>query len=156
MFGSTWICYVGTSSPLDIVHSPTNQYLVTGQLWSLSTTTIQCRLRLQMNTSLFAKTLIRKDVASSSNSSSKPASAVEGEESKEDEDDFSSSTCSSSYLLKKRGAWCAIIGIIAEAQIMTLMTTDVDRISEFAYHIFALVGTLFHFSTLLCAYCATS
>lgn len=36
---------------------------------------------------------------------------------KKDEDDFSS-----------------------KAQIMTLMTTDVDRVSEFAFHVFSLVG----------------
>lgn len=28
----------------------------------------------------------------------------------------------------------------SKAQIMTLMTTDVDRVSEFAWHIFSLVG----------------
>jgi hypothetical protein len=39
------------------------------------------------------------------------------DENKEDEDDFSS-----------------------KAQIMTLMTTDVDRVSEFSWHIFSLVG----------------
>jgi hypothetical protein len=30
----------------------------------------------------------------------------------------------------------------SKAQIMTLMTADVDRISDFAYHIFSLVGKL--------------
>jgi hypothetical protein len=38
---------------------------------------------------------------------------------KNDEDDFSS-----------------------KAQIMTLMTTDVDRVSDFAWHVFSLVGML--------------
>ena len=28
----------------------------------------------------------------------------------------------------------------SKAQIMTLMTTDVDRVSEFAWHFFALIG----------------
>lgn len=28
----------------------------------------------------------------------------------------------------------------SKAQIMTLMTTDVDRVSDFAWHIFSLVG----------------
>ncbi|KAJ7691594.1 P-loop containing nucleoside triphosphate hydrolase protein [Mycena rosella] len=76
-------------------------YLLTGQLWSLSTTTLQVRLRNQLNTVLFAKTLVRKDAEV---------------EKKDDEDDFSS-----------------------KAQIMTLMTTDVDRVSEFAWHLFTLV-----------------
>jgi hypothetical protein len=94
---------------------------VTGQLWSLSTTSIQVRLKIQLNTLLFSKTLVRKDVASSA---AKPADAnAKGTENggkagkKDEEDEFSS-----------------------KAQIMTLMTTDVDRVSDFAWHLFALVG----------------
>jgi hypothetical protein len=102
---------------------------VTGQLWSLSTTTLQVRIRVQLNTILFAKTLVRKDVASASGSSSSAspdtaeasqaahASEDAGDKKKLDEEEFSS-----------------------KAQIMTLMTTDVDRVSEFAWHIFTLVG----------------
>lgn len=81
---------------------------------------------MQLNTILFAKTLVRKDVASAAGSSgttsenpeSCPASGEDEEQKKKDsEDDFSS-----------------------KAQIMTLMTTDVDRVSDFAWHIFTLVG----------------
>ena len=95
---------------------------VTGQLWSLSTTTVQVRLRIQLNSVLFAKTLVRKDVASST--PPPPSSKVSENENadtetlEEDEDNFSS-----------------------KAQIMTLMTTDVDRVSDFAWHILALVGS---------------
>ena len=95
---------------------------VTGQLWSLSTTSVQVRLKIQLNSVLFAKTLVRKDVASSA---PPPPSSKVGENGnadtetpEKDEDNFSS-----------------------KAQIMTLMTTDVDRVSEFAWHIFALVGS---------------
>ncbi|TFK68805.1 multidrug resistance-associated ABC transporter [Pluteus cervinus] len=95
-------------------------YLLTGQLWSLSTTTIQVRLRTQLNSTLFAKTLVRKDVASSAPPPSTEADGADSVKSKEEkekeEDDFSS-----------------------KAQIMTLMTTDVDRVSDFAWHAFALV-----------------
>jgi hypothetical protein len=83
-------------------------YLLSGQLWSLSTTTFQVRLKIQLNSILFAKTLVRKDVASSSASASKdgaaaktsnaPAASEEG--SKKEENEFQS-----------------------KAQIMTLMTT---------------------------------
>ncbi|CAE6396057.1 unnamed protein product [Rhizoctonia solani] len=118
-------------------------YLITGQLWSISTTTLQLRLKIQLNTTLFAKTLIRKDVASagsaSSNAPSRPstpgAEAGPSNESKEDqvEDDFSS-----------------------KAQVHTLMTTDVDRVSEFSWHFFSLVdapieiviGTFFLYNLL--------
>ena len=112
-------------------------WAVTGQLWSISTTTIQVRLKVQLNSILFAKTLVRKDVASSAaastaedaskkdtaNTADTANDAAGGEgtgaEKKEEEEegDFSS-----------------------KAQIMTLMTTDVDRVSEFAWHLFTLVG----------------
>lgn len=75
-------------------------------------------MRVQLNSILFAKTLVRKDVASSSSPSEKndSDSVSEGSD-KDDEGDFSS-----------------------KAQIMTLMTTDVDRVSEFSWHVFTLVG----------------
>ncbi|KAG8716045.1 hypothetical protein FRC11_010771 [Ceratobasidium sp. 423] len=117
-------------------------YLITGQLWSLSTNYLQLRIKIQLNTILFAKTLIRKDVASASSVSSAPSRASTpaedsgpGNESKEDsaEDDFSS-----------------------KAQVHTLMTTDVDRVAEFSWHFFSLVdapieiiiGTFFLYTLL--------
>ncbi|KAI0821920.1 multidrug resistance-associated ABC transporter [Trametes gibbosa] len=116
--------------------------ILTGQLWSLATTSLQVRLRLQLNSILFAKTLVRKDAASSAGSApgtdSVPTDGAtpEGDKKdakKDDEDDFSS-----------------------KAQIMTLMTTDVDRVSEFAWHLFTIVdapieiviGSLFLYSLL--------
>lgn len=88
---------------------------------------------MQLNSILFAKTLVRKDVASSAGPAAEPAEgetaapaaatpvpAKADEPKKSDnEDDFSS-----------------------KAQIMTLMTTDVDRVSEFSWHVFTLVGEL--------------
>ncbi|KAJ3535459.1 hypothetical protein NM688_g6974 [Phlebia brevispora] len=93
--------------------------LITGQLWSLTSTTLQVRLRVQLNSILFAKTLVRKDVASSAGASAsddddkdKKAKAAAkdangGGEKKDDENEFSS-----------------------KAQVMTLMTTDVDRVAD--------------------------
>lgn len=110
---------------------------VTGQLWSLSTTTLQVRIRIQLNSILFAKTLVRKDVASTSapkpsdgengaQADASAATATDGEtKKKDDEDEFSS-----------------------KAQIMTLMTTDVDRVSEFSWHLFTIIG-MFILSTLM-------
>lgn len=116
-----------------------DEILVTGQLWSIATTTLRVRLRIQLNSILFAKTLVRKDIASSAATASqedvkKPATAsdtpptdgvqTEDDNQKtpktEDEEDFST-----------------------KAQIMTLMTTDVDRVSDFAQNLFALVGAIF-------------
>jgi hypothetical protein len=118
--------------------------VLTGQLWSISTAVVQVRLRIQLNTILFAKTLVRKDIASSSNKPTSstaasprtsrpgtpaPTGAVaEGEpdaavgeaaDSKED-DNFSS-----------------------KAAVMTLMQIDSDRVSEFAFHLFSLIGQFF-------------
>jgi hypothetical protein len=139
---------------------------VTGQLWSLATTAVQVRLRIQLNSILFAKTLVRKDIASSAAPKSDPdesgaakknisipsqqtpapaATVPDGgnadeqltKNAVEDDGDFSS-----------------------KAQIMTLMTTDVDRVSEFAWHMFALVGmSVFHrfdSQSLLNLYCRLS
>ncbi|KZV87123.1 multidrug resistance-associated ABC transporter [Exidia glandulosa HHB12029] len=120
-------------------------YILTGQLWSVSTTTLQARMRAQMNTMLFAKTLIRKDVASSSGSSGTssaggtrpgtptPSSPTDTVVEKKDEDEFSS-----------------------KQQVMTLMTTDVDRVGQLGWYLFPLVdspielaiGTLFLYKML--------
>ena len=89
-----------------------------GQLWWWSTTNLQVRLNIQLNSVLFAKTLVRKDVASSAPPPATENGNFDTETPETDEDNFSS-----------------------KAQIMTLMTTDVDRVSGFARHIFTLVGS---------------
>lgn len=90
---------------------------MTGQLWSLSTNIIQVRLKTQLNSILYAKTLVRKDIASSAKPKDKDGENGDSQDKQDDEDDFST-----------------------KVQIMTLMTTDVDRLSEFAFHLFSLVG----------------
>ncbi|KAJ7610419.1 multidrug resistance-associated ABC transporter [Roridomyces roridus] len=95
-------------------------FTLTAQLWSLSTTTLQARVRTQLNTVLFAKTLVRKDVASTGEGGDSSA-------------EFSS-----------------------KAQVMTLMTTDVDRVSKFSRYLFTVidvpieltVGTVFLYHLL--------
>ena len=94
--------------------------IVTGQLWSLATTTVQLRIIIQLNSVLFAKTLVRKDVASSAPPPPSSKDSEDGNantEIEEKEDNFSS-----------------------KAQIMTLMTTDVNRVSGFGWHMLSLVG----------------
>jgi len=111
---------------------------VTGQLWSIATTTIQVRLRIQLNSILFVKTLVRKDVASSSPPTTtkigdNDAESIAGSEKNQGETDFSS-----------------------KAQIMTLMTTDVDRVSDFAWHAFSLVGKSNQLDQVYCVLTAFS
>ncbi|KAL0564406.1 hypothetical protein V5O48_017642, partial [Marasmius crinis-equi] len=80
-------------------------HLVSAQLWSISTTVIETRFKIQLNSLLYAKTLVRKDAVSSSGPSTKSDEEDgAGEDEKDDENDFST-----------------------KAQIMTLMTTDTDR-----------------------------
>ncbi len=117
---------------------------MTGQLWGITTTSLQVRMRLQLNTILFQKTLVRKDIASSSGSDTPapgtdaPVTVTAGDaegkkDEKDEENDFSS-----------------------KAQVMTLMTTDVDRVAMFPWHLFTIVdapieiviGTVFLYSLL--------
>jgi hypothetical protein len=91
-----------------------------GQLYSLTTSTLQALIRTQLNTALFAKTLVRKDVASSSASSSPSDAAMASSDTpsagsdaaiqqKEKEDEFSSKAqimtlmCAVSRYLMNRG-----------------------------------------------------
>jgi hypothetical protein len=103
-------------------------------MWYFATTIIRTRLRTQLNTILFAKTLVRKDVVSSSGApasvekTDKKVKNTDGESKDKDEkeDEFSS-----------------------KAQIMTLMTTDVDRVAEFSFHLFAIAGEISQDAELL-------
>ena len=97
--------------------------IVSAQLWSLSTATIQVRLRIQLNSILFAKTLVRKDIASS-------ASPLHSNQ------DGAEDNSSNSESAERKGE----DNFTSKAQIMTLMTTDVDRVSELAWHSPKIVG----------------
>ena len=52
---------------------------MTGQLWGITTTTLQVRIKLQLNTILFQKTLVRKDIASSNPDTPKPAPGADAD-----------------------------------------------------------------------------
>lgn len=94
--------------------------ILIGLLWSVSTTQLELRIKVQLNTLLFAKTLVRKDLASSSSgkiSADVGEKAVEPSAHDADDDE----------------------DVTSKSQVMTLMTVDVDRISEFAMHFFTIV-----------------
>jgi len=42
-------------------------FIVSGVIWSISTTALQAGIKLQLNTMLFTKTLVKKDIASADN-----------------------------------------------------------------------------------------
>ena len=77
---------------------------------------------MQLNSNLFAKTLVRKDTVSASGSDSEdkkdePEAADKDKKKEPEEGEFSS-----------------------KAQVMNLMTTDVDRVSDFAWHVFTVAS----------------
>jgi hypothetical protein len=82
-------------------------------VFSTTTTKIQIRLQNQLNAVIFAKTLVRKDMASTAESDTK------GDESSQ-QGEFSSKT-----------------------QVMNLMTIDTNRVSSFATNLVQLIGTCF-------------
>ncbi|OJA09234.1 hypothetical protein AZE42_11223 [Rhizopogon vesiculosus] len=119
--GWGWVYAFGQFASLIVVTQ------LNSQMWYIATSTVQTRLRTQLNTMLFAKTLVRKDVVSSSGASTsvekndKKSKNADGESNKdkdEEENEFSS-----------------------KAQIMTLMTTDVDRVAEISFHLFAITDS---------------
>ncbi|KAJ7868350.1 hypothetical protein B0H14DRAFT_316706 [Mycena olivaceomarginata] len=90
-----------------------------GQLWSLTTASLQARLRAQLNTVLFAKTIVRKDIASSAAvAKAETTGAPVSDASAPDADGFSS-----------------------KAQVMALMTTDVDRVARFTHQLFVIIAS---------------
>ncbi|WRT69694.1 uncharacterized protein IL334_006684 [Kwoniella shivajii] len=104
-------------------------YIATGVTWSISSTYLQGRIKLQLNTLLFSKTLRKKDIAAAGDDKGHvgdvKAEAVKdqqkkdaGEEENEDEEAVTSKT-----------------------QIMTLFTVDVDRVTDFVFHLFAIVDS---------------
>ncbi|KAH7906727.1 multidrug resistance-associated ABC transporter [Hygrophoropsis aurantiaca] len=98
--------------------------LVAAQMFTLAMQIIQTRIRTQLNTILFAKTLVKKDIVSSSTAAGTEDTTAKGKtdsddkDKKNEENDFSS-----------------------KAQIMTLMTTDLDRISEVSFFVFTIVDS---------------
>ena len=112
--------------------------IVTGQLWSLASLVCRARLRTQLNSVLFAKTLVRKDVASSAAASNVQTLSPVSESKSPSPVDLEHSELTATA---GKGGSDELGEFSSKAQIMTLMTTDVDRVSEFSTHAFTLVGT---------------
>ncbi|KAF7296399.1 Multidrug resistance-associated ABC transporter protein [Mycena chlorophos] len=92
-------------------------FLLMGQVWGLAAATLQARIRTQLNSVLFAKTLVRKDIASAGTGAGAGSSGdAQAEKKDENKEQFSS-----------------------KAQIMTLMTTDVDRVAKMTMHLFSII-----------------
>ncbi|KZP24950.1 multidrug resistance-associated ABC transporter [Athelia psychrophila] len=120
-----WVYVVGLFGVNAIGH------IVGGQLWSIATTTLQVRMKMQLNSVLYGKTLVRKDVASSAGASDKD----KGEDSKDKSKSKAKPDDGTDNNDKEEPEFSS------KAQIMTLMTTDVDRVAEFAWHVFAVIDS---------------
>lgn len=113
--------------------------VVNGQLWSLSITDLQVSLKGQLNTILFAKTLLRKDVT--------PSSVEKGPE-KASPPTNAETASNTSALADQSGSGVDKTAVKkadgdkdfgSKAQVMTLMTTDVDRVAGSSMDFFVLV-----------------
>ncbi|GAA5957081.1 hypothetical protein JCM21900_000787 [Sporobolomyces salmonicolor] len=114
--------------------------LVSGQLWFVSNSMLSSRIRVQLNTLIFDKTLKRKDVSGvspvSATASSSPSSE-DGDDKKDDDQDENASFGS-------------------KASILALFSIDVDRVADFSVWCFSLldapmeiaIGTVFLYSLL--------
>ncbi|GAA5944109.1 uncharacterized protein JCM15063_005316 [Sporobolomyces koalae] len=119
--------------------------LVAGQLWFVSNSMLSGRIRVQLNTLVFDKTLKRKDVSGVSNASDK-SSEVEG-------NDTSSSDGSKAG---EEDDEDPERGFGSKTSILALFSIDVDRVAEFAVWCFTLIdapselviGTIFLYSLL--------
>ncbi|VDB88774.1 unnamed protein product [Peniophora sp. CBMAI 1063] len=118
----------GVGWAIGLYLSTASVYLLTNQLWVQGYMRLHIRIRLQLNSLLYAKTLVRKDVVSASQSSSEddPATSASGEE------------------------------FTGKAQVMTLATTDIERVANLVLNLYELidapleilVGTLFLYRLL--------
>lgn len=119
-------------------------YVLSGIIWSISSTLLTGRFRLQLNTLLFAKTLRKKDIAAAGDDVGAVGNVKEEAE--------------KAKLKKKAGDNGDDDGeaVQSKSQIMTLFTVDVDRVTEFIFHSFTIVdapieivmATIFLFSLL--------
>lgn len=101
-------------------------YIVSGIIWSISSTLLTGRFRLQLNTILFAKTLRKKDIAAAGDDTGAVGGvqeeAVKAKQRKETGDEKEDDEA-----------------VQSKSQIMTLFTVDVDRVAEFIFHSFTIV-----------------
>jgi hypothetical protein len=111
-------------------------FLVSGIIWSISTTVLQARIKLQLNTMLFAKTLAKKDIAAMGDDTGREdAGKKEDKEGKEEKDDDEGVSSKSQIMV----CLPALYRLHTCLPSQTLFTVDVDRLTDFVFHAFAVV-----------------
>ncbi|GAA5837596.1 hypothetical protein JCM11251_002021 [Rhodosporidiobolus azoricus] len=121
--------------------------VVSGQLWFISNSLLATRIRVQLNTLIFAKTLVRKDVSavSASKSNESSGSSEESEEGGEEDEGEEE---------KDEGGRKAEFK--SKSSITNLFSIDADRVADFAVWSFSvydapcelLIGTAFLYSLI--------
>jgi len=180
IFGTTAIMYCESTpcSSICVIGLTTScSTVISGQLWSISTTVVQLRLKTQLNTTLFAKTLVRKNIASTAadnkdkekekeKDGNKKKDAKPGGTTNRSEQDTLSGTIATgphsavgtnpthaattstavntngepnTTPAAEKGKDKAEEEFSSKAQVMTLMTTDVDRVADMSWHLFTIV-----------------
>lgn len=112
-------------------------FVITGITWSITTTYLQGRINIQLNSMLFAKTLKKKDVAGGGDKK-EVSKAVkpngDGDEKDEGEEDEEDEGVASKSQIMVRPVYCMTMVEIAWLTCQNLFTVDVDRVNEFVFH----------------------
>ncbi|CAH7666033.1 hypothetical protein PPACK8108_LOCUS348 [Phakopsora pachyrhizi] len=145
--------------------------IVSGQLWYLSNSVLCARVRIQLNTAIYAKTLRRKVMSGPSSSASQTSSELSGDvqihsqplgatTESSDRPTGKSSTVGDSAapsLSKQAKPLTADqIGLGTKSQVLNLFTIDADRVADFGMSCFSLIdapseviiGTVFLYDLL--------
>jgi len=104
-------------------------FIVTGVEYGITTTYLQGKINMQLNSMLFAKTLVKKDVAGGGDK--KEETEKEGED-KKDDDEEDEGVSSKSQIMVRIVPYC--MSLLEEADVQNLFTVDVDRVNEFVFH----------------------
>lgn len=118
-------------------------YIAIGVLWSISSTHLQSRIKLQLCTLLFSKTLVKKDMASApaapnTSSGEELRPATHGEDAPgvanegQDRDGFIEEK-------KAENKESEAEEVNSKAQVMTLFQIDCERVADFTFHTFSLI-----------------
>ncbi|KAJ9112543.1 hypothetical protein QFC19_000558 [Naganishia cerealis] len=118
-------------------------YIAIGVMWSISSTHLQSRIKLQLCTLLFSKTLVKKDLASgpaektkTDNQNLQPATHGEDAPGVENEGQDREGAVEEKKAENKESEE---EDVSSKAQVMTLFQIDCERVSEFTFHAFSLV-----------------
>ncbi|KAH9811640.1 hypothetical protein DFH28DRAFT_433779 [Melampsora americana] len=149
-----------------------SESIVSGQLWYISNSVLCARVRIQLNTAIYAKTLRRKDITAVSSPSDSALKNLPGEEalanltsasdtsavveSSSARVDTSQMAGDTTLKKKKESLKSDPVGFGSKSQVLNLFTIDADRVADFGMSCFSLIdapaevliGTIFLYDLL--------